>query len=71
MDRHAKILVIDDEPRGVELMARVLRRVGQVRGVTSSTEAKALFASGHYDAGGADEDLPPVVAQELMTRLLK
>ena len=67
MDHHVKILVIDDEPRGVELMARVLRRLGQVRGVTSSVEAKSLIANEHFDAVVSDQRMPDVTGVELLT----
>jgi signal transduction histidine kinase len=64
-----RILVVDDEPRGVELFARSLRGVGSVSGATSAQQALELVESQPFDIVVADQRMPGMTGVELLSRV--
>ena len=48
MDDSPRILVVDDEPRAVELLARTLRKVGKVDRAGSGEEGAEKFRASDY-----------------------
>jgi len=64
-----KILVVDDEPRGVELFVRSLRGVGIAVGATSAREALQKLDGESFDVVVADQRMPEVTGVELLTHV--
>jgi len=69
MSRPARILVVDDEPRGVELLVRALRPLGEVVGEASAEAAWERFAAGEYDVVVCDQRMPGLSGVELLSRV--
>ena len=64
-----RILVVDDEPRGVELFARSLRGIGRVSGATSAQQALELLEREAFDIVVADQRMPGMTGVELLSRV--
>jgi signal transduction histidine kinase len=64
-----RILVVDDEPRGVELFMRSLRGIGSVRGATSAQQALEQLESAQFDIVVADQRMPGMTGVELLSRV--
>jgi signal transduction histidine kinase len=64
-----RILVVDDEPRGVELFARSLRGIGTVVGATSAAQALELLEGQPFDIVVADQRMPVMTGVELLSRV--
>ena len=67
--RKARILVVDDEPRGVELLSRTLRKIGTVEVATSADAAWDLVRKVDYDVVISDQRMPGVTGVELLSRI--
>jgi signal transduction histidine kinase len=61
-----RILVVDDEPRSVELMARALRRVGVVDTASSGDEAAKKILAKVYHLVITDHRMPGMQGAELL-----
>jgi signal transduction histidine kinase len=64
-----RILAVDDEPRGIELLARMLRSVGTVEGVTSGEAALERFSAQPFDLVISDQRMPGISGVDLLTRV--
>ena len=69
--QESRILVVDDEPRGAELMARALRKIGCVDTMTSAAEALAAARSSHYNLVISDQRMPGMTGVEMLTYLAR
>lgn len=69
MARKARILVVDDEPCGVDLLSRTLRKIGKVDVATSADDAWDLVRRIDYDVVISDQRMPGVTGVELMSRI--
>jgi CheY-like chemotaxis protein len=66
-----RVLVVDDDPKIVEIVCLLLRRVGfAVEATTDSAEALALLTreTGAFDALVSDHDMPGMSGSELIDR---
>jgi CheY-like chemotaxis protein len=63
------ILAVDDEPRGVELVKRVLRRTAEVATATSGEMGWELFQKARYDLVISDQRMPGMSGVELLARV--
>lgn len=64
-----RILVVDDEPRALELLVRSLRRVGDVVTAGSADEALPLTAAQSFDLVISDQRMPGASGVELLSRV--
>ncbi len=64
-----RILVVDDEERGVELLQRALRSLGPVDGAGSGEEAWERLCAESYDLVISDQRMPGMKGVELLTRV--
>jgi signal transduction histidine kinase len=64
-----RILVVDDEPRSVELMVRTLRRLGLVESFTSADEAWASAQASPPDLVISDQRMPGMKGVELLAHV--
>ena len=64
-----RILVVDDEPRSVELMVRTLRRLGEVESFTSADEAWARAQLAPPDLVISDQRMPGMKGVELLAHV--
>ena len=62
-----RILVVDDEPRGVELLERVLRPIGEVHRATSGEAARELIERMDFDAVITDQRMPGISGVDLLS----
>ncbi|MEX2206868.1 MAG: response regulator [Myxococcota bacterium] len=69
MARPARILVVDDEPRGVELLVRALRPLGEIVGEGDARAAWSRFSDGEFDVVVCDQRMPGVSGVELLSRV--
>jgi signal transduction histidine kinase len=69
MSQKARILVVDDEPRGVELAVRTLRRLGSIETAISGEAAWGIFQQREVDAVVSDERMPGISGVELLARV--
>jgi len=69
MARSARILVVDDEPRGVELLVRALRPLGEIVGEGDAEAAWARFSEGEFDVVVCDQRMPGLSGVELLARV--
>jgi two-component system response regulator HupR/HoxA len=66
-----RILVVDDEPRGLELLARILRDLGEVESAGSGEEAWELAKRREFDVVVSDQRMPETTGIELLARLAR
>jgi signal transduction histidine kinase len=69
MSQPFRILVVDDEPRGVELLSRCLRGLGETETATTGEEAWSLAETGDFDLVVSDQRMPGCSGVELLTRV--
>jgi len=69
MGDRCRILVVDDEPRGAELMARSLRKFGTVERAESAEDAWELIQESRFDLVISDQRMPSMSGVELLTRV--
>jgi signal transduction histidine kinase len=69
MGSTCRILVVDDEPRGVELLARCLRRLGEVHTAGSGAEGWEIARREPLDLVISDQRMPGMSGVELLTRI--
>jgi signal transduction histidine kinase len=69
MSERARILAVDDEPRGVELAVRILRKMASVETATSGEEAWEIFQQREIDVVVSDERMPGMSGVELLARV--
>ncbi len=69
MEGSFRILVVDDEPRGVELLARCLQALGPVARASSGEEAWTLACDADLDLVVTDQRMPGMSGVELLTRI--
>jgi signal transduction histidine kinase len=69
MEGSFRILVVDDEPRGVELLARCLQRLGRVERAGSGEEGWELARDAELDLVVTDQRMPGISGVELLTRI--
>jgi len=62
-----RLLAVDDEQRGIELVARVLRKIGTVDLAMSGEEGWQLFQVAPYDVVISDQRMPGMSGVELLT----
>jgi putative two-component system response regulator len=69
--KHARILVVDDEPANVQLLERVLERAGytDIRTTTDSREVLAIYGSWNPDLVLLDLHMPFLDGFEIMEHL--
>lgn len=64
-----RILVVDDEPRGVELLARTLRGLGRVETAVSGERGWEMASLGSHDLIISDQRMPGMSGVELLSRV--
>lgn len=64
-----RILVVDDEPRAVELLVRTLRRQADVEAALSGDEAWTIFQGGGFSLVISDQRMPGMTGIELLGRV--
>jgi signal transduction histidine kinase len=69
MAEETRILVADDEVRGVELLKRGLRKLGQIDGALSGEEAWERFQLAEYHLVISDQRMPGMSGVELLSRV--
>ncbi len=69
MEDSFRILVVDDEPRGVELLARCLQKLGRVERASGGEEAWELARDADLDLVVTDQRMPGLSGVELLTRI--
>ncbi len=65
----ARILVVDDEMRGVELLVRTLRGIGDVETAASADEGWVRFQEAPFDLVVSDQRMPGMSGIELLSRV--
>jgi len=69
MPKPVEILVVDDEPRGVELLKRMLRRMGTVTTALSAEEGWKAAQETEFDLVISDQRMPGESGVELLSRV--
>jgi signal transduction histidine kinase len=69
MPEITRILAVDDEPRGVELVARTLRRVGQVETATSAEAGWERAQAERFDLVISDQRMPGMSGVDLLGKI--
>ncbi len=70
MDEQARILVVDDESRGVELLVRTLRGMGEVVTADSADRGWEILQGGaSFDLVVTDQRMPGMSGIELLRRV--
>jgi signal transduction histidine kinase len=62
-----RILIVDDEPRGVELLERVLRPLGEVHRAMSGEAARELIERMDFDVVITDQRMPGISGVDLLS----
>jgi signal transduction histidine kinase len=62
----ARILVVDDEPRALELVVRTLRKVGHVETAPSADVARGMLEAGSFDLVISDQRMPGMSGVDLL-----
>jgi signal transduction histidine kinase len=69
MHENPQILVVDDEPAGVGVMARALKKLGRVQTATSAEEGWELAQATHFDLVVSDQRMPGMSGVELLGKI--
>lgn len=69
MERRTRILAVDDEQRGVELVKRVLRRIADVDTTLSGEEGWELFQRSDFDLVISDQRMPGISGVDLLAKI--
>ena len=69
MLKKTRILVVDDEMRGVELLVRTLRGIGDVETSCSADEGWELFQRTGFNLVVSDQRMPGMSGIELLSRV--
>ncbi len=64
-----RILVVDDEPRGLELLTRTLRSIGEVETALSGEEGWRIAQQDEFDLVISDQRMPGMSGVELLSRI--
>ena len=64
-----RILVVDDEPRAVELLVRTLRKEARVDAADSAASAWERFQTVDYDLVISDQRMPGMSGIDLLSRV--
>jgi DNA-binding NtrC family response regulator len=64
-----RILIVDDEPRGLELLVRVLRDLGEIQTAASGDEAWELAQRSDFDLVISDQRMPGTTGAELLSKV--
>jgi signal transduction histidine kinase len=65
----AQILVVDDEPRALELVVRTLRKMGKVATASSADEAMTRIAGERFDLVISDQRMPGMTGVDLLSEI--
>jgi len=71
MENSYRILVVDDEPRGVELLKRALFSLGEVEMALTGEEGWEIASRGGIDLVISDQRMPGMSGVELLERVAK
>ena len=69
MERRTRILAVDDEQRGVELVKRILRSVADVEIAMSGEEGWELLQASDFDLVISDQRMPGISGVELLAKV--
>ena len=69
MNEKPSVLAVDDERRGIELVARTLRKLADVSVATCGDDAWALFQKSEYDLVISDQRMSGMSGVELLSRI--
>ena len=69
MSQPTRILAVDDEHRGLELVARTLKKLGEVQTAPSGDAAWDLIQEQHFELVISDQRMPGMSGVELLTRV--
>ena len=69
MDDNLRILVVDDEPRALELFQRTLRGLGEVVAAESGKQALEKMRAGRPDIVVSDQRMPGLSGIELLSEV--
>ena len=64
-----RILVVDDEPRAVELLVRTLRKEARLDTAASANEAWEKVQAGDFDLVISDQRMPGMSGIDLLSRI--
>jgi DNA-binding NtrC family response regulator len=71
MQRHARILVVDDDPQMANGLSRIIGRMGIKAVVAAPDEALEMFRNGRFDLVVTDLDMPEICGTELTRQMLE
>ncbi len=69
MEQTPHILLVDDEPRALELLARTLRGVGKIDRASTGDEASAMLDDARYDLVISDQRMPGRSGVDLLSEV--
>lgn len=70
MQKHARILVVDDDPQLANGLARIIDRMGHEATATGPDNALELFRNGCFDLVVTDMNMPHICGTELTRMML-